>query len=831
VLTAVTAIFISHSSRDNDAAAEIKAWLAAQNFEEVFLDFNKDTGLGAGRNWERELYEKIERCQAMIVVVTPAWLASKWCFAEFTNAQGQGKAVFPIILTPDDVKVIGPELTSIQSSLWDAPGQEHLRRRLLEVAGELARGYRFDPRRPPWPGILSYDVEDAAVFFGRDPEIRRGIELLESRRVQGGPRLLLIAGASGSGKSSLLKAGILPYLKREERNWLVLPPFRPGAAPLTSLAKMLAEAAKQPESWPDIRDHLLGPEGGEALAAVFGTLQVGAAREATILLSIDQLEEVWTASDDVERKSFLEVLRTLGERSRSVTALTIVTIRSDLLGSVLKQGGLDWGHETYALGAIPYDRLPSVITGPARVASIGMEQGLCERILRDVESPEILPLLAFALRELNDRFGSDKRLQIVEYEALGDPAAGLSPLDNAVRRAAEETLAGLRPTQEELDALKTAFVTGLVRIRDDGVFVRRQARRNDLPPAAGRLLDAFTRARLLTAARDESGQDAGESLLEIAHEALFKAWPQLHRWLEEERGFLVWKSELERALAEWIAAPPGQKSSALLHGLRLARASEWLRNRRSALSPAEITFISSSRRRAEARTWYVRGLTAAVLFAVLGGSWFVVSREMARLNALECDLLAAETDNNVSVPGVAYDKIDTAAAIPACREAVAAETDNPRLMHNLARSLEVAGAIDEAVKWYRDASALGYSWSMNNLGNRYIGRGPHHDFEGGVALLRQAAERGNEQALVNYIQTDMSRIFTNAAPARILESALIERGFLDAGLASGTYGPPTAGALEAFKKANGLDEKGASLRVLDNLGIIPAISSLSSGRS
>ena len=115
----------------------------------------------------------------MIAVVTPAWLASKWCFAEFTGARAQGKSIFPIILTPDDAKIIGPELRDIQAARWDAKGQEQLHRRLVEIADELARGHRYDARRPPWPGIFSYDAEDAAVFFGRDPEIRRAVELLE----------------------------------------------------------------------------------------------------------------------------------------------------------------------------------------------------------------------------------------------------------------------------------------------------------------------------------------------------------------------------------------------------------------------------------------------------------------------------------------------------------------------------------------------------------------------------------------------------------------------------------------------------------------------------
>ena len=84
--------------------------------------------------------------------------------------------------------------------------------------------------RPPYPGLLAFDEADAAIYFGRDDDIRRLIERLNARRAQGGAKLVAVLGASGSGKSSLLRAGVLPRLKRDKRNWIVLPPFRPQAS-------------------------------------------------------------------------------------------------------------------------------------------------------------------------------------------------------------------------------------------------------------------------------------------------------------------------------------------------------------------------------------------------------------------------------------------------------------------------------------------------------------------------------------------------------------------------------------------------------------------------
>src|SRR5262245_29863761 len=94
------AIFISHSSRDSKPADDIKVWLASLGYERVFLDFDKDTGIGAGDDWEKRLYAEIDRCHAVILVLTPNWLASKWCFAELTQARALGKVLLPVICAP-----------------------------------------------------------------------------------------------------------------------------------------------------------------------------------------------------------------------------------------------------------------------------------------------------------------------------------------------------------------------------------------------------------------------------------------------------------------------------------------------------------------------------------------------------------------------------------------------------------------------------------------------------------------------------------------------------------------------------------------------------------
>jgi WD40 repeat protein len=637
----VAAIFISHSSRDNQPAAEIKAWLVRQGYENVFLDFDKDTGLGAGREWERQLYEAIGRCHAVLLVVTPAWLDSKWCFAEFTQARALGKVIFPLVVTPDDLKLIGPTLSAIQAERWDQAGQDHLARRLKEVAEEIARGHRFDPARPPWPGILSFEAEDAAVFFGRDPEIRRICELLEARRAHGGARLVLIVGASGSGKSSVLKAGVLPYLARDRQRFLALRPFRPGRTPMMAFAKMLAEALGEAAAFQARYTELQGAAPLPALAGAVEALTIGSAREATVLVSIDQFEELFTIAGGTERAGFLRLMTAAADQENGLPILLVATVRSDLLGEILKAEGFAIAHEVFTLGGLPSERLRSVIEGPAAVAAIHLEEGLVDRILKDVgAAPEALSLLAFTLRELHHRYGGDRKLTVLEYEELGDRERNLSPLENAVRRTAEETLASATPSSGELAALREAFVGHLVRVNEDGVRLRRPARLQDVPEPARRLVERLVGARLLSIR-----SDGDANAIEVAHEALFKVWPQLAAWLDEEQDFLIGRRQIEDAERLWATTAAAQQDQALLSGLLLEKARDW-----SIAHPERLKsvrdFVAGSIRKADLerarvrrrqRVLTVASAAAALVFAILGAVALVQWNRADRQTALAED--------------------------------------------------------------------------------------------------------------------------------------------------------------------------------------------------
>jgi|HubBroStandDraft_6_1064221.scaffolds.fasta_scaffold15613_4 hypothetical protein len=279
-------IFISHSSADNDQAAQMKAWLASVGFESVFLDKDKATGIPPGADWERKLYRAVEQSQAMIIIQTP-----NWCFVEFTQARALGKAIFPAIVAPTGDTLISLDIQALNLLSDRDGGLERLKRELVRIALDAQGGFAWDASRSPYPGMLAFDEEDAAVYFGRDDDIRRLNERLEARRNQGGAKLIALLGSSGSGKSSLLRAGVIPRLKRAGRNWIVVSPMRPQIHPVDELASALATACDPRVDWKKVRDDLIGSDPVRALDGFSRSLRGEArANEARILIPIDQAE-------------------------------------------------------------------------------------------------------------------------------------------------------------------------------------------------------------------------------------------------------------------------------------------------------------------------------------------------------------------------------------------------------------------------------------------------------------------------------------------------------------------------------------------------------------
>jgi WD40 repeat protein len=646
----VAQIFISHSSLDPDQASRLLDWLHANGFNETFLDFDKHAGLAAGSDWERSLYREMAEAEVVLLVLTSNWFESKWCFAEFTQARALGKAIFPLIESPVGETVVSADIQTLDLVKNREDALSRLLKALNEIVLNSRGGFDWDHTRPPYPGLLALDQADAAIYFGRDNDIRRLIERLTARRVQGGAKLVAVLGASGSGKSSLIRAGLLPRLKRDKANWIALPPFRPQVHPLDELAQAVGIALGQvPPSpgadWRHWRDAFAAPDLVRTLSGLAGDLRAaGGQNEAQILISIDQAEELFGTADKTEAAAFFEVLNAL--QDPSLPFLVVLAMRSDYLGELQKAPGLTAAFEEFSLKPMPLDRVRDIIEGPARVAGLTVDENLVVAAMNDAATDDALPLLAFALRELYDRFGQTKKLTLEAYRALGDPAAQLSPLENAVRSKADEVLATAKASQEDLDALREAFVPAMVRVNPEGEYVRRPAQLETLPPKARPLLESLARARLLSI---EGAGDA--STVEVTHEALLRKWPLLRGWLDQEREFLIGIDQLENYLRDWQRAPEAEKSDALLAGLQLSRARVWLASKPLQLSEDERNFIQASiarrdaevarRERSRRRVLQASMAASLVLLIIAAGAiWEWHSAQEERITAQSGNTLA-----------------------------------------------------------------------------------------------------------------------------------------------------------------------------------------------
>ncbi len=549
----MSTIFISHRSSDNTEAKELKAWLASEGHAELFLDFDPMDGIPAGVDWEQRLYRELRRCQGLLIVLTPAWLESKWCSNELAIAREKGKAVFVARVKPCSGGPIIPSLQEIDLTTDRAAGLAKLARGLKEHGLDPADAFTWNPNRPIYPGLTSFDVDDAAIFFGRENESMAAAEAMRRLRLQstGSPKLLLITGASGSGKSSLMRAGLLSRLRKDPANWIITNPFRHGGDPILELGRALAFAypmGRRPSSPIDLADRLRRGDAHRQLIGMADELQLAWNRQgATLVLALDQAEELLVSDAGPDAAAVLDLLREALTRSAQ-GLMVVATIRSDRLGAWQQHGSVkanagraELAFEAFPLGPMPMERLGNIVRRPAEREGLVIDDDLVDALKSDTGTPDALPLLAYTLRHLHELHGADQRLTLQEYESIGR-------LEGSVRTQAEATIDVKNLDAPTLDALRDAFVPGLVRATEGGSFVKASSRLAALPdrtqPLLRRLCDE---ARLLVLDHDREGQKT----IEIAHEALLRVWPLLKGWIEDDAIRLQQLAAIQRASSEW----------------------------------------------------------------------------------------------------------------------------------------------------------------------------------------------------------------------------------------------------------------------------------------
>lgn len=601
-------IFLSHSSADEREAVALKQWLADNGWNDVFLDVDPQRGLAAGERWQEALRRAADRCEAVVFIVSPAWAKSKWCLAEFLLAKSLHKLIFGVVLKDVPIGELPTEMTA-EWQLCRLAGEgssETIRftyREATDQIGFLAQGLlrlrdglhkaglsadffpwppKDDPQRAPYRGLEPLEASDAAVFFGRDVEILRGLDALRGMRDAGDKHLFIILGASGAGKSSFLRAGLLPRLARDDRHFYPLAPIRPEHEPLFgerglahALHRALAELKLPAINLGDIKAQLR--QGPAVLAGLLRQLQDAlcarllglpeGAPPPTLVLPVDQAEELFNPDASDEARDFLRViggaLRENGVAPPIIVAFTIRSDRYEPLQTAPELAGIQ-SVVFDDLKPMPPTRFREVILGPALRASaegkrLTVEHELVERLVGEcTEGGDALPLLGLTLARLFRDYGGDGDLRLDEYRAMGG-------LEDIVKTEAEFVLSADEAIRkQQLELLHSAFIPWLATINpQNDQPMRRLARRADLPGGAHALIDALAKKRLLLTDRRN-----GVTVIEVAHEALLRQWDVLTTWLEAEREDLKDADVLERADQAWKKS--GRKDAWLMEGERLA---------------------------------------------------------------------------------------------------------------------------------------------------------------------------------------------------------------------------------------------------------------------
>ena len=628
-------LFISHKTEDKEIANEVlrRALEHGYSDKQIFLDSDPGSGIEAGAQWESRIYESLKHTRAMIVLCSPNWLKSQWCYVEIGYAKAMAISVFPIVIEPCEV---GSALSATQAvdltRATDAAARDAAFDRLWTALDVQHLGPKDNLPWPPpgetdncpFPGLMCFAEKHAPVFFGREQERDAVIQQLQKMRSSGMPRLLMIVGGSGSGKSSLLRAGVLPWLKHptERNDWLVLPTLRFGEIPnddvtlLARLAEVIAESYPpnhpQRPAWKDLRDKFESDDIERAardfvdaaldLCHARHTTASATASTPTLLLAIDQFEELLTAATRRSALKFLRFLGTLLSRSND-RLLVIGTMRSDYLDTweqhaeSLKPPFLD----LYRLPLFPWERVTDVITKPAERVDVTFSDELITRLKGDAPNSDALPQLAFTLEKLFRQCAGDKLVALREYEQLGG-------INGAITQAVTRILPRDMP-KEIAQAVRLSFVKHLAQVNENDEFVRRTARWSDLPHAAKPLLEQFVRERLL----HRSGGN-GEQI-EVSHEAIFRSWDRLTKWLNESRQILRWRRDIDH---DRNTAPDSWQG---LTRSQLAVARKWPHDRPDELSPDETKWIKRGIRRER----LIRGLVAGVMLVILAlgaGAWW-----------------------------------------------------------------------------------------------------------------------------------------------------------------------------------------------------------------
>jgi WD40 repeat protein/energy-coupling factor transporter ATP-binding protein EcfA2 len=517
----------------------------------------------------------------------------------------------------------------------------------------------------PYQGLYAFREEDNDLFFGRE-QIVNDLTVAVKKKP-----LVAIVGASGSGKSSIAFAGLIPRLKSERTRFAdpAIASFRPGKNPFQAMAIAIASFSKKSFDRQhvdkikrsSVREFFGNSNFGiefpkntinfsqqeleitlrndcSALKKLVDNL-VNQNLDTPIVLIIDQFEELYTLSPEKERQPFLDVL--LQAITNTANFTLVITLRADFYGHAIAYRPFSDALQgaVYNLGAMNREELQLVIEAPATQMQIKLEKGLTELLILEMKGHSgSLPLLEFALTQLWSR---QKKgiLTHQAYQAIGG-------LGEALANHAEAVYAGL--SDRERFRMQRIFVQ-LVRWGEETEVTRRLATREEVKPENWQLVTHLASSRLVVTNRNESTK---EETLEIVHEALIKSWGRLESWLVCDRDFRKWQERLRGAMDTWKICDCDPE--ALLYGKQLVEAEEWSQQRFEDLSKAEQVFIGLSLKRRDARLKQKQkqiitlrlllGLTS-VAFLLAAGLSLITFKESQRATESQIEAIATSSES------------------------------------------------------------------------------------------------------------------------------------------------------------------------------------------
>ncbi|MFC7291194.1 toll/interleukin-1 receptor domain-containing protein [Hirschia litorea] len=828
-------IFISHSNEDNSEAKALRHWLIESGGwapSQIFIDLSEFV---SGDRWRERLNFVGHNCQAVVVCLSDNWIGSPECLREFNHAESSGKPIFPVIIKPLATSipdfVASIQFADISTLNARESGLENLRLGLTR-AQISPKHFMWppenEPDRKPYRGLRSLEQQDAAIYFGRDSHIIAGLDKL--RQMRGGlpRRILTIAAASGAGKSSFLKAGLLSRLQRDTENFITLPIFRPRqdamsgeTGVLKAISVNIEEAGSNQiiersiKSLNDIAAqrvrHL------ERLAKAAGETQT--LRAPTIVLPIDQAEELFS----VDNHSGKDAINLLTHCLTRVTNLVVIaTIRSDSLSLLQKHEHLARQLELFNLPPLPPQAFKEVIEGPAGLSKkpLKIEPALTEKLIKDLDTADALPLLAFTLERLTEEYVDNNLLELIKYNE------GLGGLDGAINIAVEavfkraEADPDLPSSRSELDRLaRQIFIPWLVQLDEaNSSPMRRVSFLSSLPIHLHKLVAHFVDERLLVQSIVKA-----ESCIEVSHEAVLRHWHGLSAWIGEERFQLEHLHQVQQAAKLWRKQQTQEiehKSDLLVHsGERLTQALDLLKRAdlKSLIGPVGEVYLNACHthqetikhkeeeqiRKAEEkekqRIFWQRFTLATISIAFLGllwGGWQTIRkiRNDARIESLITASVAGqyedEGDYLRASKLVILGAQDTLLS-PASKEAFSRFRSNAQKFSNHTLSIKHEGHVYGAVlskdgtrilTWNRDNTArLWDAQSGHQIGSplKHVDYVNNSLFSGGVQIIG-ASFIEDETRILTWSNDSIARVWDTQTKQQIGPTLQYEENVNDA---------------------------------------------------